>query len=289
VIQFTNQLTICTGESHTEGSSVYNETGVYTNVYTSSLGCDSIVTTNLTVTDMTSLFTDNELEFCPNESVELDLSQYADNFTIEWSTGETSPVISIDQSGTYTATVSSEACSITDNIFVQEFESYVPSVLSYEFCLGNTLELNIPEQAGFVTWDDGSNDFVYSAQDSETTTVMIEDACGIGMHTFVLSRVNCDCIVYVPSAFTPDQDGTNEAWGIDYDCGFIEFNLEVYNRWGKLVFQTNDPDEKWQGEVRGQDYFAPVDVYSFILRYTSVNELGTSEIDGRTGTITLIR
>lgn len=57
---------ICKGETYTEGSSVYSETGVYENVYVASVGCDSVVTTYLTVGVFYSAT--NLVSICPGES-----------------------------------------------------------------------------------------------------------------------------------------------------------------------------------------------------------------------------
>ncbi|MBL8002179.1 MAG: choice-of-anchor L domain-containing protein [Flavobacteriales bacterium] len=56
--------------------------------------------------------------------------------------------------------------------------------------------------------------------------------------------------LYFPNAFTPDGDGVNETWkGIGH---YIErFELEVYDRWGELIFATTDFERSWDGSVNG--------------------------------------
>lgn len=74
--------------------------------------------------------------------------------------------------------------------------------------------------------------------------------------------------VYVPNAFTPNNDGVNDAFIVEG----VEprgFRLEVYNRWGELVFYSEDPQEPWIGnhQVSDSEYFVPDGVYLWRLRY----------------------
>jgi PKD repeat protein len=69
---------------------------------------------------------------------------------------------------------------------------------------------------------------------------------------------------YVPNAFTPDNDGINDAFFPQMvGIGLIEFyEFKIFDRWGIKVFETNDPTEPWIGDFRGHgDYFVQDDVY----------------------------
>jgi gliding motility-associated-like protein len=61
--------------------------------------------------------------------------------------------------------------------------------------------------------------------------------------------------VFAPNGFTPDHDGLNEVW-LPVIVGASEYELQIYNRWGELIFQTNDPHEPWTGNVNGGDHYA---------------------------------
>jgi gliding motility-associated-like protein len=92
--------------------------------------------------------------------------------------------------------------------------------------------------------------------------------------------------VYVASAFTPDQDGLNEAFAPSVDnpdlLDFYEFI--IFDRWGIELFRSTTPGEAWNGSLGG--HYAQNDVYVFLLRY---RENGVSEITEKVGTVTLIR
>ena len=64
-----------------------------------------------------------------------------------------------------------------------------------------------------------------------------------------------------------------------------DYRLEIYNRWGDLVFATEDPEEGWLGSYAGGTHFAGNEVYSFVL---TIN----TELDPpyrETGTVTVVR
>ena len=95
--------------------------------------------------------------------------------------------------------------------------------------------------------------------------------------------------LYVPNTFTPNNDGTNDAFfveGSDIDPDRFEF--EVWNRWGELVWRTTDPEDAWYGQVgeEGQ-HFVPNGPYSYRLEVHSLDvESFRKEVFG---VVTIIR
>lgn len=97
-------------------------------------------------------------------------------------------------------------------------------------------------------------------------------------------RVNVRGLIYVPNAFTPDGDGLNDifkARGTDISS----FEMEIYNRWGELVFRSDDIDRGWNGSLRGNAYYCPPDVYQYRIVATE-HEGKVFELKGH---VTLLR
>lgn len=70
--------------------------------------------------------------------------------------------------------------------------------------------------------------------------------------------------IYVPAAFTPNGDHTNDVFYV-YGNGLIEFNLLIFNRWGEKIFESNDISKGWDGKVKGKA--VPEGVYSYRIIY----------------------
>ena len=66
--------------------------------------------------------------------------------------------------------------------------------------------------------------------------------------------------VYVPNSFTPNNDGLNDVFRAEGQ-DLRGFTMRIFNRWGELIFESNDPNEPWLGNVKGGDHYAPDGVY----------------------------
>lgn len=76
-----------------------------------------------------------------------------------------------------------------------------------------------------------------------------------------------ECIdVAVPNVFTPNGDSRNDSFnyvtnGIPEDGDVTVIELKIFNRWGQLVYDNNDPLNGWDGQYNGNP--APSDVYVY--------------------------
>ncbi len=92
------------------------------------------------------------------------------------------------------------------------------------------------------------------------------------------------CNIDVPTAFTPNNDGLNDKFGPHNALKAENYEFAVYNRWGQLVFQSNNWKERWDGKVNGS--VQSTGVYVWMLRYTHKD---TKKAVFKKGTVTLIR
>jgi len=94
--------------------------------------------------------------------------------------------------------------------------------------------------------------------------------------------------IYIPNSFTPDNDGTNDVFMpmiTGLDDGQL-YSFQVFNRWGDVIFETNDPTEPWIGNVHGGNHYAEPDAYTYLLKVQLSKLEPTIE---RRGTIILVR
>lgn len=57
--------------------------------------------------------------------------------------------------------------------------------------------------------------------------------------------------MFVPNAITPDGDWVNEVLEMQASCPLYDFKLEIFDRWGHIVFATEDPAFQWIGSYEG--------------------------------------
>lgn len=58
--------------------------------------------------------------------------------------------------------------------------------------------------------------------------------------------------LFVPNAFTPNSDGLNDYFNVS-GKGITELTMQIFNRWGNLIFETNDLNEGWDGSLNGTE------------------------------------
>lgn len=114
-----------------------------------------------------------------------------------------------------------------------------------------------------------------------------------GLTEPAISRSNQVCVIqyplfFVPSAFTPGEGnspGLNDIFKPEgVFVSYTDYHFEVYNRWGELVFSTNDFEKGWDGTVEGKP--APNGAYIYFIRYRGVDTKREFE---QKGTITIAR
>lgn len=128
---------------------------------------------------------------------------------------------------------------------------------------------------------------VYIAVESREFTVEVSDILGCFSDEAVYVVNVVPDQIELPNVFTPNNDGTNDFFQIIVPGGSLEdiavMKMRIYNRWGNLVYDNDNPDKGWDGNHKGKP--APSDVYAYVVEVTFY--------DGRTesfrGDITLLR
>lgn len=89
---------------------------------------------------------------------------------------------------------------------------------------------------------------------------------------------NKQSYIFIPNAFYPSHSGFKP-----YTSKIYNYHLEIYNRWGELLFETRDPDESWDGTFRGE--LVPQDVYAYFIHCTDAER----KRDLYKGSVTVLR
>ncbi|MCB0738471.1 MAG: gliding motility-associated C-terminal domain-containing protein, partial [Bacteroidetes bacterium] len=168
----------------------------------------------------------------------------------------------------------------------------IPNVTEYAWDFGNYSREGIIENGGINTSLDKMPVFRYA--DTGTYNVRL-----VAINPYTVSGVNYSCsdttyrevrineeiIMYIPTAFTPDDKGlgANNTWKPVTSAKNF-YNAKIYNRWGELVWESDDPEAAWDGTFRNE--MAEMDAYVYVVTAKSTD--GSKDYEF-TGTVTLIR
>lgn len=80
--------------------------------------------------------------------------------------------------------------------------------------------------------------------------------------------IDCSCVIFIPNAFTPDANGLNEYFSPSISCDPQRYSMQVFNRWGELLFESSDIQKGWDGTYKNKP--CEPGLYLFIVSYSSV-------------------
>jgi gliding motility-associated-like protein len=318
--------TLCAGSSFTLGQQVLNESGVYTASFTTSAGCDSTVTLNLTILD--SIVVDVDRAICEGQSVTVGGQTFNETgfYTVllESSLGCDSTVNlsllvsdqaildleeticaggsfsiagqTFTESGEYVINIEGEACDTVINLSLNVVPNPIVTASADPTAVesGDLTTLNATAQGQFTySWTPASlvsspGQATTSAQVFESTwfVVVATDANGCqGLDSVLVIVFDEDCQdenVFLPSAFTPNGDGKNDVLFVRSSVPLESMRLIIYNRWGEQVFESDNQNAGWDGNYK--DKPAQAGVYGFYLEAVC----GETIIE-RKGNVTIIR
>ena len=109
--------------------------------------------------------------------------------------------------------------------------------------------------------------------------------CVADSRFFTVEIAPClESAAYIPNSFTPNGDGINEVW-FPVFTGVTAAHTIIVNRWGEVVFESEDLEPKWIGNMLGGEYYVPDGVYVYRIE-AHFNDVESEVFQGH---ITIIR
>jgi gliding motility-associated-like protein len=132
-----------------------------------------------------------------------------------------------------------------------------------------------------IFFGDKSTDYTLTRTDTVTSCTVTDEYEVI---------VSTQVFVNMPNAFTPNNDGLNDVLKVEYSIGVgSDFNYRIFNRWGKLLFQTKDINKGWDGRDPN-GILQEMDAYNYFLEYNYIDPLSQElKIIKKTGSVILFR
>lgn len=274
--------------------------GTYQVTVTDDAGCTAIEEVEITEPDELVLDGTSQDAFCGNFDGQIDLTVNGGTgvYTYNWAQDELSGNSNSDLGpGDYSVVVVDEnGCEVNGNFTVGIVGNIpidvVPDVVTID--AGETVDLDVIVGGGVInetySWtpSDGLSctdcPNPIASPDQTTTyvvTVTTDDGCVSSDSSIVVVEQPCTEL-FVPTIFSPNNDGKNDLLCTYGSCvASIQFN--IYNRWGELVFSTQDQSECWDGTYKGKELNTATFAYKLKVTLTNGQEVEDA------GNINLVR
>ncbi len=245
-------LEICEGETLDFEGQLLVSNEVYNYAYTDQFGCDSLV--QILTTELPANTAQREIALCPNESYNLNGQ--------EFSAGESTSLL-LPQETT---------CDSLIEYTFFEAEKYL-ELRDTSLCLGQ------PFIYESIDYSDTENpEIPYTAANGCDSTILFQinrDEQGIGELLF-------------PNSFSPNGDGQNDSFGPLLKGQFpSQYSLQIFDRWGKMLFESSNPEVAWDGSYKGEQ--VSLAVFVWYCRYEMIGCEGLSQEFEAMGNVTGLR
>lgn len=241
---------------------VSNPQTVYVRMEVKNSGCFAITSFDLIIESKPVIDMEDRYAFCTGSHLLLAAPSGFNSYL--WSTGETTQAIKISQAGNYTLTVSQDPllCENSKTITVYESEPPVISEIKIKdwSVNQNSLTVNTATIGDYEYSLDGilyQDSPAFYGLKSGVYTVYVKDKNGCGLATKEI------ILLMYPKFFTPNGDGINDHWTIQYASYEPDMKVYIFDRYGKLITSFNGNSTGWNGKRNGNNL--PATDYWFMV------------------------
>ena len=278
------QVAICEGQTYIVGGASQSISGTYRDTLKSITGCDSIIVTVLTVNPKPKPNLGQDLTLCEGASIVFTPGTFA---SYTWQDKSNHSSFTAKTTGVFWVEVLNVLnCSATDSVRVQAINPLPKAFLKDEdsICSYERLVLKPVRNFNSYEWSTGAiqNNITVGVPGLYWLKVSDQYGC-IGMDTIIIKPKKCISGIFIPTAFTPNNDGKNDFFKALVYGNVTAFKLQVYDRWGQLVFHTADPNLGWDGLNKGKSYTTTLFVWQCSY------QLEGEQPAFQKGTVTLLR
>ncbi|NOX48280.1 MAG: gliding motility-associated C-terminal domain-containing protein [Chlorobi bacterium] len=225
-----------------------------------------------------------DTEICEGEQLQIETPDDFEEYL--WQDGTTKPSVTATNSGLYWLEVTAgNTCKARDSVYLDVLPSPHPYLGEDEIIHNDEFViLDAGYPGGSYFWSTNDTIQIIEAQGVEGGleywVEVYYDGC-LGYDTIVIDEYPY-CTADVPTAFSPNNDGTNDILFVK-GSGIDTLDLKIFNRFGELVFETNEIDKGWDGTSFGEKQ--EEEVYIYYLKAICFDGLITE----KKGNITLLR
>ncbi len=269
-----------------------NQTGTY-KVMVSSQACSAEDSMSLHVRNLPFVELGKDTIICASQPLMLHASGEASTYI--WQNGARSASIYAKNTGIYWVRASNSCGTVYDEVKIEVHrQPRLDLGKDTLICIHYPLTLDVSSSAGDVSylWENGSTFPYHKISQSGFYSVSLSNRCGVVTDTIEVkaSLEACDCKLFIPNVITPNDDGVNDRFVIHYPCEFKYFQLNIFDRWGKHIFHTENPEHFWDGSSK--KLYCPNGTYFYVISYQGKDSFLRQDerrLNTLKGAITLLR
>ena len=197
--------------------------------------------------------------------------------------------------GIHEVKLSVQHCEIKAEIEVEEIPAIELDLKDrYSLCEAEDQLIDISNQKGLnesttIIWPDGTSDLSYAPEYEGQFVLQVVNRCETISHDFaVIGTKNYqEPAFFIPNLFTPNNDGINDFFTVQTNHTPSSYLLQIYSRWGDLVFESNALENAWNGNWKGRK--EDPGVYIYQLKMDHLDCQGQKQWLNVQGDVTLVR
>jgi len=255
--------------------------GDYSVIITDSNGCINSDTIHVALNLLPYIDLGNDIEICQNDVLTLDV--YLEGASYLWNDNSTISSFNIDTTGFYSVILTdSNGCSNSDTINIiinplpnsdftfnpQPTDLNNPNILFSNISSANTsYEWNLGDGTIIENLNNINHIYLYSGEYDVSLISLNEfDCIDTVIYQIIIDPGGFD--LFIPNAFTPNNDEHNELFVIKGRY-IIDFNIKIFNRWGKKIFESDNIEKHWDGRFQGK--LVQQEKYTYLVTVLDVN------------------
>lgn len=144
---------------------------------------------------------------------------------------------------------------------------FAPTVMFFDISTGNPSQwIWYFDDGTYSTLQNPSHTFPDTITQTYNVTLIVQNEFGCIDSITKPVTIIPEHVIYFPNAFSPENNGTNDYFYIQFsNIQTQDFIIRIFNRWGQMIYESQNPHFKWDGKYNGN--IVPPDVYTFVIQF----------------------
>lgn len=263
--------------------------GTYTLTATDKAGCTATITETVTKAPLFVISSDVKNVSCygaADGSVDVTIADGSGTYAYAWSNSATTEDVMNLAPGVYIVTVTDNAtmCIKSDTVTITEPDSLTATTSSVNDDCNND-----PAGQASITVSGGTTPYSYAWSNNGTSAtitgltqgayiVVVTDANGCTLTASQLvARDICNFTLVIPDVITPNNDGVNDKWVIQSLPYYTNNTVQIFNKWGDMVYEKRNYDNTWSGTKTNGDPLSD-GTYYYLIKLNEPNKTGGDNV-----------